>query len=867
MKVVKIKGELKDNEIIKNNLKIIAKENLIFILDADKHLYEFIENLDVDGSIFYYLKIANELDFSNIVVELNDKVSDESILKGITSLSMLLESVSMEDIRNCNLVINTEDNDFISKVTQSFIYLDLELEVMMKKEKKDRLKLSAFKRKFDSIRHAAANGEKELQRLETAVEYIDEKNNYISTFYEIEENLEQARERELNISVMSTKKAGKSVVVNSFLKEQYAPTSLELPTPNNCIYKRSRDSNIRLLYGKKEMFFKSPKDINEYIYNEFKNAQKDKANAYIIDDMEIYYTNPGNDIASFTIIDTPGSNYVSAKGISSGENMHKKLAYKWIEKSDVILFIINYSNYLTVDEEEFFKSIKLQFEKLNKFYSLIIVVNKLDEIYKTECENKSVVRFLDYIRHKLYELGYNGFVVMGTSARTYFDIIKILKIDKEISNNDINYIPIENLTGAGLRARIKSIKNRYVGKQEMSSLSFLDEQLENLECFYGIRDYNLDTLREKSGIPKLEKYTAYVATKKANIELYRKVIADIDDKFVKVSNKNIIRKLTISKNENLADIQEIEAMIKQIMDSFNIINSDLENKLCFEEFKTGLFNNVKISMDKVLMHMMDIVEARVDEYFMKLLIKSSEELKLIKKKSTEIEFTINKKIFLDELNETIENSVKLLNSEINIKENFVREAEAKMRQIVENFSETVRKQYNLKEFNITVPHIEKDFNTTLLLNMPALDINDDIIKEKIRESIELRETSLQGFFNSFRREKHGTYFINSEKLREINIDYIEYLRNGEYDQYYNLLKDNFSLSMEEHKNDLVQVSKNISDVYENIFSDILKSLDNFKLKSEKQIEILDSNLDFYTSIDNKIKDFAEAWETVRNAGE
>lgn len=867
MKVIKINGEIQDTEILKSNLQIVSKENLIFILDVDKQLYEFIENLDIDGNILYNLKIANEMDFSNIPGELNDKVSDEVILKDITSLSKLLESASMEDIRNCRLVFDTEDNDFISKVTQALIYLDLELEVMMKKEKKDRLKLNAFRRKFDRIRYAAANGEKELQKLETADEYINEKNNYISTFYEIEEDLEQARDRELNIAVMSTKKAGKSVIVNSFLKEQYAPTSLELPTPNNCIYKRSRDNSIRLIYGKKDILFKSPKEIYEYIYKEFKNAQKDKINGYIIDDMEIHYNNSVNDIAAFTIIDTPGSNYVSAKSIDGGENMHKKLVYNWIEKSDVVLFLINYSNYLTEDEEEFFKNIKSQFEKLNKFYSFIIVVNKLDEMYKSECENKSVTRFLDYIRHKLYELGYNGFVVIGTSARTYFDVIKVSRIDSDISGTETNYVSIEKLSGAALRARIKSLKNRYIGKPEMSSLSFLDEQLENLEYFYGLRDYNLDNLREKSGIPKLEKYTAHVAMQKANVELYRKLIKNIDDKFVKVSNKNTINKLTTSKNENLANIQEIENTIHHIMDSFNIINSDLEEKLAFEEFQRNLFYNLKISMDRILMHMLDIGEARVDEFFMKLLIKNSKELKSIKNKSIDIEFTINKKIFKDELNDTIENSVKLLNAEINTKEDYVREAESKMRQIVENFSETVRKEYNIKEFNITVPQIDKEFNTNLLLNMPALDINDDIIKEKIRDSIEISETSLQGLFNKFRRNKLGTYFINSDKIRKINIDYIEYLRNGEYDEYYNLLRDNLILSMEEHKKDLVQVSRSISEVYENIFNDILKSLDNVKLKSEKQLEILNSNLDFYTSVDEKIHDFAEEWETVRNAGE
>jgi hypothetical protein len=868
MKVIRIIGENQDTEIIRSNLQGISKGNLIFILDEDKQLYEFIENLEIDDNILYNLNITNEIDFSNISAELNDKFTDETVLKNITSLSNLLEKTSVDDIRRCRLVLDTEDNDLISKVTQALIYLDLELEVTMKKDKKDRLKLNALRKKFERIINVAANGEKELQNLETGDEYIIEKKNYINTFHEIEKELEQARDREFNISVISNKKAGKSVLVNSLLKEQYAPTSMELPTPNNCIYKKNGDNNIRLLYGKKDILFKNPKEIYDYIYNEYKNAQNDKANEYQIDDMEIYF-NTVNDIASFTVIDTQGSYYVSDKSIDCGENMHKKFVNKWIEKSDVVLCLINYYNYLEGDDDEFFKNIKLQFEKLDKFYSLIIVVNKLDEMYKSECENKSVVRFLDYIRHKLYEIGYKGFIVIGTSARTYFDIIKISRIDSDISNSQENFVPIENLKGADLRARVKSLKNRFVGKLEMSSLSFVDEQLENLECFYGLRDYNLDTLRQKSGIPELEKYTTNVAMQKANDEVFRKLIKDIDEKFVKVSNENIINKLITSKNENIANIQGIEPMIRNIMDRYNIIKADLETKLSFEEFQDSLFNELKISMDGILKHMMDIGEARADEFFMKLLLKTSDELNSIKNKTTDIKFSINRKVFMDQLNDTMENSVNLLNSEINARENYVIEAEAKMREIIENFSEKIRKEYYFNEFYITMPQINKEFNTNLtnlLLNIPAMDINDDNIKEKIRDSIEFNQTSVQGLLNNFKRDRAGTYFLNSAKLRKINLDYIEYLRNGEYDKYYNLLKENLSLRMEEHKKDIIQVIKSISEVYKNIFNDMLKSLAIIKLKSEKQIRIMDSNLEFYKSVDEKIKYFAEEWDTVRNAG-
>ncbi|MBK5242834.1 GTPase [Clostridium sp.] len=174
--------------------------------------------------------------------------------------------------------------------------------------------------------------------------------------------------------------------------------------------------------------------------------------------MDIHYTDANNSFTSFTVIDTPGSNYSLAKDSSSGENIHKNITFKWIEKSDVVLFLINYSSYLSTDEDELLKSIKLEFEKHNKFYSLVVVVNKLDDMFISECENKSVVRFLDYIRCKLNDLGYSEFVVMGTSARSYFDIIKICRIDSDIIKSLGEMEPIGKLKGSQLRARLKTLK-------------------------------------------------------------------------------------------------------------------------------------------------------------------------------------------------------------------------------------------------------------------------------------------------------------------------------------------------------------------------------------------------------------------------
>jgi len=339
-----------------------------------------------------------------------------------------------------------------------------------------------------------------------------------------------------------------------------------------------------------------------------------------------------------------------------------------------VIFLINYSNYLSVDEEEFLKNIKTQFEKQNKFYSLIVVVNKLDEMFISECENKSVIRFLDYIRCKLSDLGYKSFIVMGTSARSYFDVVKVCKIDGEVMKTLGYTEPIEGLKGNLLRKRLKTLKNKFIGKPEMSALTFVDDQLEKLECYFGLEDYDLNTLVEKSGMPSLMKYTNFIAIQKANVEHFGLLIKGIDEKFIKIKNNSITKGLIDLKGEKAEQIMEIENMLENIVNSFEYIKEDTEKKLSFKEFEDNSLYHINKFIDNKLKHTLDLCEARADEIFMKLMVKNSDQLKSIKNKTEDIDFLVDNKSFNEGLNKIIENMLKHLNRELYQKEKYIKEA-------------------------------------------------------------------------------------------------------------------------------------------------------------------------------------------------
>lgn len=866
MKVFKLNGVNSDSSLIQNVLERYSCENPVFIIDKSKELYKFIEQLSIAESYLYILKVAREIEFDDIHVEIINKETEQAIKESVSSLSELLEELDENKLDLYQIIVDTEDKIFLSDLIQAFIYLNINIEVTMKKEKAERERANSFKKSFYKMRKSIVKAQDLIMDIEIIDELLVEKDNILNIIIEIETYLDRAEERDLNISVMATKKSGKSVVVNSFLGEQYAPTSLELPTPNTCVYKKSSDGRTRLIYGKRNICFDAPEEIYKYIYNEFKRAQHDPDISGTIDDMEIRYMNDNDNFASFAIVDTPGPNYAGANSIDKGINLHKRNAYKWIEKSDVVIFLINYSNYLTLDEEEFFRDIKSQFEKHDKFFSLVIAVNKLDEMYLSECENKSVVRFLDYIRCKLNNLGYKGFAVFGISARSYFDAIKVSQID----NMELKFLGesknIIQLNGIDLRQRLKKLKRKYIGKNQMTVLSFVDDQLEKLECFHGFDDVSLNILNERSGMLKLIEYTKHVALQKANTELYSSIIRSIDELFVRVKNLDVIKNIIDSKNQKQGEIEDIENMLQKMIDSFDLMESEINDTVSFNNLLEDLTNQISQARDKRINQLLSVYEERIDNFFMRLRMKDTGDLKELKKDGFDIDFSINNAEIEEEINKLIGSLLSQLNTDIDQKEKYFKECESTIKEIVQTFSEKIKKDYNLKDFDITVPKVDHAFNRETLFNIPQIDINNINIKKEVLNSIEFKENFFQKCINHFLDDKVGTYTIDSKKLSAIKKDWVEVIKKnieGEYVSLFGKLEENIKRSIADLKVQISKSAENLTNIYKNTFSEILKDLSISKLNVEEQMIYIDAKLEFYDQIEEKMSGFTEIWNSIR----
>jgi hypothetical protein len=866
MKVIRIKGVHSDSSLIQRTLDKSAFEKPIFIIDKSRQLYRFIEELSIDESYLYILKVAKEINFDDIDVKIVNKETEYVVREGICSLSELIEELDEDKIDSLQVLVDTEDKIFVSDLIQSFIYLNIDIEVTMNREKAARSRANAFKKAFYKMRRSIVKAQDLVEEIEVIDELVSDKDNIKNILKSIENNLNKAEERDLNISVMAAKKSGKSVVVNSFLEEQYAPTSLELPTPNTCVYKKSVDGLIHLIYDGRDLIFDSPEEIYKYIYGEFKRAQNDPELAGTIDDMEIHYINDNNDFASFAIVDTPGPNYAGANSITDGINKHKENAYKWIEKSDVVMFIVNYSNYLALDEEEFFKDIKLQFEKHDKFYSLVVAVNKLDEMYLSECENKSVVRFLDYLKCKLNSLGYRGFVVLGISARTYFDAIKVAQLD----NEELKYLGetkgISQLDGIELRQRLKKLKRKYIGKNQMTVLSFVDDQLEKLECFQGFDDLSMDILKERSGMLKLIEYTTYVAMQKANTELYSSIIRSIDELFVRLKNIDVVKRIIDAKIEKQGEIEEIEKMLQKMIDSFDQMQKEINENVSFEKLQEDLTGQIAESRERRIGQISEVYMEKIDMFFMRLRMKDKDGLKEIKKNGFHIDFSINNTEIEEEINKLSGSLINKVNHDVDQKERYFKECDAAIKSLVSSFSEKIEKEYDLEDFNITVSKVDHAFNRKPLDKISQININDINLKEEVINSIEFKENFFEKCVNHFFENKIGTYSVDPGKLNDIKMDWVNAIINNIDEQYVSLfvdLEENIIECIEDLKGQIFHYAENLTETYKSTFSEILKDLSISKMNVEEQMNYIDAKLRYFNQIEIRVSAFTDIWYDIR----
>lgn len=580
-----------DANVIKNDFE--QHMDIVYIFTkSNTPLYSYIGSLEdngVNNAIMFKLKICREI-----------KGIDLSFLRAgkeeqkLTSLSSL---ISLLDGTPCSVIVNDNDRGVLADVSQQLIYIGYPLtavNIMLRKEAKDAEKTQRFMNQINNISTAidkAVTGIDKISaewegsdklpadKMKECIDLIGEARQRCQT---IQEKVRKAQSVEMTIAVAASKKTGKSVIVNSMIGEEIAPTSLLLPTPNTCIYKKSPDDKYHLILNdepnkdnviqKKQSVFASRKDVYEILKKEFDDSVKE--NKPVVD-MTIQYPTAGNNFESYTIFDTPGPDFAA-------DDNHARAAREAMKVCDVAIFAIDFTKYLTDTEKEYLEKVKADFNENQKYASLIFAINKLDQKYTDANGSKSTTYVIDFIKHQLMNLGdmYKDCIVFATSALQYYDTIHCEKeIGSEFSQLDDLY-------------DLRKLMN---GQPE--NIRFELQNLQNMASTYsnqmGLDKVSPADMKQYSGMPDLLSYAAYICKSKARDEIVNNITVTIDanNKALRAISQNIesIEKLINAEEDQ---IQRIKSVIDEYTNSVKDKLTDVvfRSELRAESAKHGSAN-------------------------------------------------------------------------------------------------------------------------------------------------------------------------------------------------------------------------------------------------------------------------------------
>ena len=525
MRYIELSGNSAKDDIATIKKTIDEDSGTVFIYSGFGTLYDYIDALydkgrGLDSDYLYKFKICYEKRDLQIFYSAN---GGKRAIK-INTMSGLVNE--LDGKTDCRIVVETDDRVQLAFIVQQLIYINYPLEtvdILLRKEEADADKTKRFMKNINELKEGNLKAIEFLTNLryrveseeavlgsaamKTKADRLKDIDNALDSCYKIKAQIDKSLSVELKLAVAASKKAGKSVIVNCFLSEEVAPTSTELATPNNCIYRKSPDNLYHLqLEGGDEQSFDSREQIYDKINEYFRNAQNDCEHGFALPDMNISYVTEDNNFSSYTIYDTAGPD--------AAKTSHDKVAEKAMQVCDVAVFAIDYAKYLTDSEEDYLKKVKSIFTAQHKFHSLIFALNKIDVRYTDANSTKSFVKSVDFIKTRLSKIdeSYRDCIIFPTCSLEYFDAIEaesagVSELKEEISLSDLQKVKREH--------------------RDVRVLQWLSNHANNLDFYHGIKEFSYDVFKKDSGMPALMSYVSYVAKSKARDEIVNNVTFEI----------------------------------------------------------------------------------------------------------------------------------------------------------------------------------------------------------------------------------------------------------------------------------------------------------------------------------------------------
>lgn len=776
----------------------------------------------------------------------------------------------------------------VARLFQQMMFLNLNVDIQRKSEIKKGAIKERFRERYQTLRQNMDDLAGMLDDACSNAQLSEEGYPRVKLMQDalqgMKEKITEAQKRPIRIAVMGTKKAGKSVVINSLLKTDFAPTSSEMPTPNCITYVPDGIENVFTLEYKNQKFtFASGESLREYIGKEFEAAQKHTGEGSGLEDMVIHYYSP--ELTGYEILDTPGPNFAGAMG------EHQRIAEECIEKADICIFVMNYSNHLTTDEVNFLEKIRGAFALHNKFYSLFIAINRIDERYAADVE-KSVIRIVDYIRKRLGELEYKDIVLFGTSALQSFYLEKMRQL---IKNEGKEQEKTDREVGLIDKSIIRDLKKNH--KESITPLRFIENALMNLEDFHDIDEPTEKEVEAFSGIPQLSRYVRYIGEQKTDMEIVDHVVSMCETQFAAIRNALLITDLMNLSEQEKERLDELAELVKQLRSTVRETMKEIDPLLVPANKDSALYHlakQVKSAQNKAEETGMGKIDAALDQVsWSKSMVAS-----LADRSEEDVPASVR------ELGEDIDNIVQGINNEMteqldDVKDNlcadYITKVENAMQNIqtrilaakksveekIDQSSEAARvlSEFKMPEFPASLNRLEASAGTINDLGKNSLARIAGLVRETRSYQVEHTKTvprDPEGVIEHILWLIPGVKFTKEVKYNttETETEYnVEKFKTELHDNLITSMKNKIaqaneimSKELEEkvsaYYGDIGKQCDSIRDEYKQQFDRLQKDIQTAQTKTGEHKDALDKDIKMFNSLKEQMQPFFNVWEEI-----
>lgn len=852
----------------KEELREAIDTGRVVVWDSDEDLHKVLEDIydDIPDKQKPLIKVCKNVSYSK-PVSFYDSGKEKGKFKTIYDfLNFYYRNI--HNFKRPYLVINSNSKQELFDTIQQFIYLKINMDIYTQEELKKRRVVEKFKSSYKDLEELVQQVKESLyqkDKVYNSEEVMHLKQKIINYLENIKDELKKV-ETDIKVAVFSTKKSGKSMVVNGLIGEEIAPTSIELPTPNNILYIPYEEDTIKLKYKGQEKIFESHIECRDYIKKEFKLV-KEKGEK--LDDMEIYYPYKKYKQKKYRIYDTPGPDLASKDETKSHKEVYKKV----LVDTDVAIFIIDYTKYAQESEVELFKDIKKEFfDKSARNMSFICVANKIDQVFGDAGVEKLTIRIADFIVHKFKELGFDNFIVIPISARTYFYIEKIAEKFPDIRESD------------NLRERLlaEDIENYTDGVTE-EYISEIQNFTNNLRRSFKNENLRYQDIIDFTYFDYFEKYIDYIAQSKAEVEkIYGSIIPNIDSKITAIKNEingriNLlqkdIRKITEELSKFLAEVEPISAEKEKVYESLEDAEYEIYKRLrkVIKDNLENIYTNKKTRLKEELNSLRELLPEYISglkkgfiskeqfiEKYSYLKMDFGADVRIDKLSLSEIERNIKGK--LKEPQDYINNTTKQLEYSID-------RLNHSLQNIIGRHIGSSSFVFYTPDFNVSIsPEVVVSKIQKLLDGIMfkyEYELQSDIVidnKDKDRNFIENLKNRILDIFLRLTGAKWEKieYHI---KLELLNIEK-ELLE--EFEREYRLMENKADELLEEFKKELNEDFLNIKLGVEEYFIAVKDVISGIKEDLSKDIDVRGKIVEFSKMVDVSTRSIYKYWEEIKN---